>query len=79
MIDTADQLTFESIMFPAERKVLAVAEVAARLDVTEQHIHDLIDEGKLQAIDVGGGSKRFWRIPREAYEKFLADRHSFNI
>ncbi len=79
MIDLAEQLSFDSIMFPKERKVLNVSEVAARLDVTDQHVHDLIEEGKLQAIDVGGGGKRFWRIPREAYDQFLAARHSFNI
>ena len=79
MMPVADQLTFDSIMFPADRKILTVAEVAARLEVTEQHIHDLIAEGQLQAVDVGGGGKKYWRIPREAYDKFLADRHSFNI
>lgn len=74
-----DQLGFDSIMFPRDRKVLMVSEVAARLEVTEQHVHDLIAEGKLQAIDVGGGSKRYWRVPIEAYNAFLAARHSFNV
>lgn len=75
----AEQISFDSIMFPADRKVLTVAEVAARLDVTEQHVRDLIEEGKIQALDVGGGGNRYWKIPVEGYEKFIADRHSFNI
>lgn len=73
-----DQLAFDSIMFPSDRKILRVAEVARLLDVTEQHVHDLIEEGAIQALDVGGGGqKRFWRIPREAYEAFVAKRHSY--
>jgi len=53
-----------------------VEEVAARLGVTAQHISDLISEGKLQAVNVGGGSKKFWRIPIEAFEAFIRQRHS---
>lgn len=75
----ADQLSFDSIMFPSDRKVLTVAEVASRLDVTEQHVIDLIEEGQIQAINIGGGAKRFWRIPKEGYEQFLRARHSFRI
>ncbi len=56
--------------FPIGRRVLTVTELAARWGCTDQHVHDLIEEGKLQAIDVGGGSKRFWRIPFEATEQF---------
>lgn len=51
-----------------------MAEVADRLAVSEGHIIDLIDEGKLRAIDMGGqheGGRRLWRIPVEAYEAFL--------
>ncbi len=73
-------LTFESIMFPAERRTLTVAEVAQRLHCTERHVIDLIDEGKIQAVNIGGGSARkLYRIPREGYQAFLNDRHSFNL
>ncbi len=44
---------------PVERAVLLVAECANKLGVTEQHILNLIEEGKLRAIDVGGGSRHF--------------------
>jgi excisionase family DNA binding protein len=74
-----DQLSFDSIMFPRDRKVLTVAEVAARLDCTDQHVIDLIDEGQLQALNIGSAVKRHWRIPKEAYEAFLRERHSFQL
>lgn len=74
-----DQLSFNSIMFPKDRRVLMVAEVADLLRVTDQHVLDLIDEGKLRAINLGGETRRYWRIPREAYEEFIAKRDSHNI
>jgi len=58
----------------AGRSVLYVSEVAKRLEVTEQHILNLIEEGKLQAIDIGGGSRHFWRIPVPALETFMRER-----
>jgi excisionase family DNA binding protein len=71
------QLDFPSLAFPPDRKVLYVSEVASRLDVTDQHVMDLIDEGKLQAINVGGHTRKFWRIPVEAYLHFLQQNHSY--
>ena len=58
---------------------MTVAEVSVLLHCTDQHVCDLIDEGQLQALNIGGNAKRFWRIPREAYDAFLASRHSFNL
>jgi len=72
------QLSFDRLLFPG-RTVLYVGEVAERLGITEQHVHDLIAEGQIQAVDVGGGTRRFWRIPVEGYEAFLKARHSFRI
>ena len=69
------QLTFASLLFPG-RTVLYVGEVAAKLQVTEQHVLDLIDEGQLRAINIGGGTRKFWRIPIEAYHDFLKARDS---
>ena len=46
---------FNALHFPG-RKVLYLNEVAERLKVGEQTVRDLIEEGKLHAIDVGGGS-----------------------
>ncbi len=74
-----DQLAFDSIMFPKDRKAMTVLEVAERLNCTDQHVFDLIEGGQLQAVNIGGSGKRFWRIPREAYEAFIKQRHSFNV
>ena len=55
MTPEPQQLEFPSLAFPKDRTVLYVAEVAMKLRVTEQHVLDLIEEGKLQAINIGGG------------------------
>jgi excisionase family DNA binding protein len=74
-----EQLEFASIAFPRDRRMLCVAEVAERLDISTQHVFDLIDEGHLQALNVGGGERRHWRIPVEAYAAFVAARHSYKV
>jgi hypothetical protein len=74
-----EQLEFPSLSFPKDRQALYVGEVALKLRCTDQHVCDLIEEGQLQAINVGGpGQRKCWRIPVEAYEAFLDHRHSFN-
>ena len=50
-----------------------------KLRVTEQHVLDLIEEGQLRAVNVGGNDRKFWRVPVEAYEAFLERRHSFRL
>jgi excisionase family DNA binding protein len=65
-----------NLLFPQERTVLYVSEVAAKLKVTDQHVIDLIEEGQLNAINVGGGLRKFYRIPVLEYEGFLRRRHS---
>lgn len=74
-----EQLSFDSLMFPKDRRALYVSEVADRLGVTVEHVSDLIEEGQLQAFDAGGGGRKFWRIPVEAYNDFMHRRHSFNV
>lgn len=78
MMIEPQQLEFGRLLFPG-RTVLYVAEVAEKLDVTEQHIHDLIDEGRLGAINMGGGTRKFWRIPVAEYEKFLRARSNLIV
>ena len=56
------------------RTVLRVQEVARRLDVTEQHVINLIDEGVLPAINVNIRGRSLWRIPVEGFEGFLRRR-----
>ena len=48
---------------PVAPAVYRVSECAKRLGVTEQRVLNLIDEGRLAAINVGLGERRFWRIP----------------
>ena len=49
------QLEFPSLPFPKDRTVLYVTEVAMKLRVTDQRVLELVEEGKLQAIIIGGG------------------------
>lgn len=73
-----EQLDFGNLLFPG-RKMLYVAEVAERLELTEQAVRDLIEEGTLHAIDVGGGGRKFWRIPVTAFERFVKQRSSLAV
>ena len=62
---------FASLRFPG-RTILNVEEVAKRLRVTKTHIVNLIDEGILEAVNVGTAERKFYRIPIEAYEAYVA-------
>ena len=42
------------LLFPKDRAVLLVKEVAQKLGVAQEHILDLIEEGKIIALDVAG-------------------------
>ena len=59
------------MQFPG-RTVLYVHECAARLRVTPQHIIDLIEEGALAALDVGGDGGSV-RVP-PSFLRVLAER-----
>ena len=68
-----DQLTFPSLEFSAERRALTVNEIAARLGVSWQHVINLIECGRLRAINIGSGTTlHYYRIPVESYREFLA-------
>ena len=72
------QIEFPGLLFPG-RQVLYVFEVAERLCITEQHVLDLIEEGKIKGVKVAGVNatdRKYWRIPNEAYEKYLAENLS---
>lgn len=65
-----------SLRFENRRKALKVSEVATMLAISERHIVDLIDEGKLRAIDLSGqnpGCRRHYRIPVEFYERYVRE------
>lgn len=59
------QLDFASIAFPKDRTVLTVQEVAALWRVSDRHVVDLIEEGKLDAFDISG-RRDYVRIPMTA-------------
>ncbi len=63
-----------------KRAVLLPSEAAELLGVSSQHILDLIEEGQLGAVNVGGGTiRKHWRITPEAVERFKARRSSLNL
>src|SRR5438105_851202 len=72
---TPEQTDFNALLFPG-RKMLYVKEVAERLGADEDDVRSLIEEGKLHAVDVGGGGRKFWRIPVTSFERFLKQRSS---
>ena len=68
---------FPSLDFPG-RTTLYAHEVAAKLGCSERHVFDLIDEGRIDALNLTGAgnrtARRSIRIPREAWLRFLASR-----
>ena len=59
------QLDFPSLAFPKDRSVLTVGEVASKWEVSDRHVVDLIDEGKLAAFDIAG-RQDYVRVPMDA-------------
>jgi len=74
-----EKRSFPSLQFPADRKTLRVEEVSKLLNISDRHCFDLIEAGRLDAIDVGDGKRRHWRIPVEALQAFLEKRHSLVV
>jgi excisionase family DNA binding protein len=70
VIEEPIQLSFASLLFPG-RRILYISEVADKLRVSERHVRNLIDSGKIRAVNVGAGDRTFLRIPVEAYEEYL--------
>ena len=56
------QLAFPSLAFDKERTVLYVGEFAARCRISEEHVIDLIEEGKLAAFNIAGRHE-YLRVP----------------
>lgn len=65
MILSPQQLDFPSLAFPKDRTVLYVGEVATQWRVTDQHVIDLVVEGKLAAFDIAG-RREYVRVPMDA-------------
>jgi excisionase family DNA binding protein len=56
--------------------MLVVHDVAHLLSVTKDCVVGMIEEGQIEAIDVGTATRRLWRIPVAAYERFIATKSS---
>lgn len=60
-----------------EQKFFNVKDAAARLEIKEQRLVALIEEGELLAVDVSGSLHRhLWRIPVTAIESYQTKRKS---
>ena len=68
------QLGFPSLGFEKDRTVLYVGEVAERWSVSEQHVINLLEEGKLNGFDIAGRHD-YLRVPATAVDA-LATRFS---
>lgn len=54
-----------SLAFPPGRQTVMVREIAAKWRVSEQHVINLIESGRLAAVDVAGKFE-FVRVPKDA-------------
>jgi len=68
------QFPFASLDFPG-CPLLRTQQVAEKLGITLQHVLDLIEEGKLTALNLSGGGnrtdRRCLRIPIESYRNYV--------
>lgn len=53
-----------------ERQTLRVPEVAKILDISRAKAYDMAAKGQFPAIQIGG---RDWRVPKKAFEDWLAN------
>jgi excisionase family DNA binding protein len=61
-----------------EKAALKIQECADELGASCEQISALIESGELPAIDIGNGSRRHWRIPREALARYKSQKSSLN-
>lgn len=50
---------------------LTVKQIATELGVSNMTVHNLITTGALPAVDVGLGSKSYWRVSRADLNGYL--------
>jgi excisionase family DNA binding protein len=60
-------------------KYYSVKEVAAILGLSYSFVRFLILNKRLEAIDVGCGKERIWRVSNTELERFRKDNSSLNI
>ena len=74
---STEQLNFfASIDFPPGRTSVTLAEVAAKLSCTVQHLLNEIDSGTLAGLDIksAGVSRRSIRLPIECYRNYVLQK-----
>jgi hypothetical protein len=71
MIFAPQQLSIPSLAFDKDRSVLVVGEVALKWRVTDQHVIDLLEEGKLNGFDIAGRHD-YIRVPAAAIDKLAS-------
>lgn len=54
------------------KKYLTVRDIAAKFDVTEEWIRDLIQASRIKATKIGR-----WRVKPEDLEKFIKSRRNY--
>jgi excisionase family DNA binding protein len=57
----------------ADTQMMTIKEVAYALSCTSKHVREMIDCGKIPAIDIGVGTKKVWRVPEEGLSQLLAE------
>lgn len=50
--------------------MIGTRELAQRLGVSISHARNLIASGKIEAVNVGSGSRAVWRVPICAIERY---------
>ncbi len=66
---------FDSLSFPKGVFTMRPRDIAIKLGCTVRHVYDLVEEGKIRALNIAGGDnstdRRFLRVPREAWHAVL--------
>lgn len=57
----------------ADTQMMTIKEVAYALSCTSKHVREMIDCGKIPAIDIGVGTKKVWRVPGKSLSQLLAE------
>jgi len=55
---------------------MKVQDVAKALSVSVGKVHRIISDGDLPAVNIGNGSKAYWRISRKDFDQYLADQRA---
>lgn len=56
-----------------EREYIPVTAIALKIGCSKNHVYNLIADGTLPVLDIGRGTRKKFRIPAAAVEKYLRD------